>query len=180
MIMKKSSISILILIFISLLISGCVYAPEKNPASPATVSTDTISNISHQDDFVILISKDGWAGINGTGTIAKNFSEIRTNNYTGIPLLLEPNTSYCGYTPKSNYSRVAEVALNDSRIRKVLRNGGIIQGIYFWGPPVKSSEMTKDTCMYCYITLEFNYQGKHELALINETTNTVILTPELS
>ena len=177
---KRLSISMLILIFfIMVLHTGCVSPLGKNPAPPIPVSPEITPNTSHMEDFSILISKNGLGNV--TGTITKNFSEIQTGNYADIPVLLDlEHSSYCGYNAASNYSRVADVALHDSRIQKMLRNGGIIKGIYVWGPPSYTKEQSSNPCAFLSVTLESDYRGKGVTALVNESTRTVILPPDLS
>jgi len=173
--LPKTCIAILLIaLFAGVLIAGCITPPEM------TNNLSNATTVSQQNaDFPVLISNDGWPPPKTpTNIIAKNFSEIVANNYADIPNLLEmDNICVCGYTPESDYSKVAEVALHDPRIQKVLRDNGVIQGMFIFGPP--HYPKNEDPCKYVYATLEFIYRGQHEMALINETTSVVILDPGL-
>lgn len=169
---------LLILFFMTVLIAGCISAPEQTPTLLPTTATN---NSQQNDDFTVHISKDGWPGFNNTGTITKKFSEIVANNYTDIPNLLEPIDYNCGYNSTTNYSQVADVALHDPHIQKALRNGSIIQGIYIWEPAYYPRGMNQENrCNYVRITLEFTYQKtQHGTARINETTRRVFIDPDV-
>jgi hypothetical protein len=173
MIARITRVSIIFSIFlVSIIIAGCTTPAVKNSPLTITGPTDT-----QPVDFVVAISTNGLGNV--TGTITRNFSEIQSRNYRDIPLLLNlKNSSYCGYSSVSNYSAVADVALHDSQIRKMIQDGGIIKGIYVWGPSSYTKEQSGDPCAQFYVTLELEYHGKGETALINETTHTVILPPD--
>ncbi len=163
-------------LFICIMVAGCA-SPSHNVALPYQNVTP---NITLMDDFPIHISMDGWFGINSTGTVVKNLSEIVANNYTDIPNFVKiKNYSGCGYSPKYNYSNVANVALHDNHIRTVLRDNGTIYGMYVGGPSMYTYEMSKNACNYVCATFEFRYQGKNYIALINDTTREVILDDKL-
>jgi len=162
------------IVLTSIVIAGCI-APSGKTSSPPV----TISQASHPADFVITISKNGLGNV--TSTIRRNLSEIQSRNFSEIPVLLDlKNSSYCGYSSASNYSAVADVALHDSRIQNMLIDGGIVKGIYVWGPPSFTKEQSEDPCAQFFVTLELDYRGKGVTALINESTGKVILPPEFS
>jgi hypothetical protein len=60
----------------------------------------------------------------------------------------------------------------------MLIDGGIVKGIYAWGPPTLTKEQSEDPCSHFSVTLELNYRGKGVTALINESTGSVILPQE--
>ena len=160
---------------ISVVIAGCTI----NSGKTGSATPSTISQHLPPADFIVTISKDGLRPI--TNSINRNLSDIQSRNFTEIPVLLDlVNTSYCGYNTTSNYSAVADVALHDPRIQRILTNGGIVEGIYFWGPPSYTKEESENACSYCSVTFEMQYQGKNAMALINESMRTVILPPEFS
>jgi hypothetical protein len=167
---------LLIVFFMTILIAGCISTPEQTPTLLPTITAT--NNSQQNDDFTIHISKDGRYSTKSTGTITKNFSEIIANNYTDIPNLIEPDDYTCGYTPTTNYSKISDIALHNPHIQKILRNGGVIQGIYIWKPEHHTKEMNTDPCRFCHITLELEYtyqKQQHKTAWINETTHEVTL-----
>lgn len=169
------SISIIFFIFlISVVIAGCI-TPSGNAVSPSI----TIALPAQPSDFAVTISTSGLGNV--TGTVTRNFSEIQSGNYRDIPVLLDlKNSTYCGYSNQSDYSAVARVALQNPRIREMLQEGGIVKGIYVWGPPSFTKEQSEHPCEYLYTTFELDYHGKGETALINATTNSVIMPPDVS
>jgi len=171
---KTCIATLLIALFVGVFIVGCISAPEQ----PVVVPNATIVS-PQNDDFTVLISKDGWPPPkNPINIIAKNFSEIVANNYADIPNLLEMDYEFFdGYIPIYNHSKIAGVALHDSRIQKVLRDKGVVQGLS-WGPAYSIHSRQMVMCNKS-VTLEFVYRGQHETALINETTGVVILDPGL-
>jgi len=174
----KHGVTILISFLMLTLIAGCISTPEQPPTLPNTTTTN---NSPQNDDFAIHINKDWRHGINGTDTITKNLSEIIANNYTDIPNLLKPIDYDCGYTQTTNYSQVADVALHNPHIQKVLRNGGVIHGIYISKPEHHTEEMSQENyCNYVHITLEFTYQKtQHDAAWINATTRQVLVDSDV-
>jgi hypothetical protein len=157
---------LLIIFFIitSILISGCV-----NNRQISEVSSKTSANVPVQEDFVVHISRE-WID-NSSGIISMNYSEIIARNYSDIPTLLdlEKCTPGCGFT--CNLSTISDIAMNDKRIKKVLKKGGVIVGNYVWGPPMRTKEM--DICFQYYLTLELNYEGEGMVVLVNESARKV-------
>lgn len=162
------------IIFISVCTVGCINQSETTVSPPVTVSQSSLPT-----DFPIAISQDGLGNV--THTITRNLSEIQSSHYRDIPVLLDlKNQTYCGYTSASDYPAYAEIALNDSRIQKILETGGVVKGMYVWGPPSFTKEDSHDPCALVSITLEINYGGTGVTALINNSTRTVVLPPEFS
>lgn len=155
-----------------LLITGCIKNGENSPVSDENVTPAYSPSSVEPKDFPVLISTNGLGPINGT--IKKNLSEIVADNYTVIPNLLEvEHTRVCDWGPESDLNGTRKTALQNSSIRGMLQNGGIIKGIFVWGSPRYTNEMSAHPCDYVSLTLEMEYQGRSLMALINETDRTV-------
>jgi len=173
--MKVMSYKILYFILFciaSVLISGCIHSSLKN----VTFNNSSEKGLN-SGDFIIHISQNGLN--DPIRTISLNYSEVITRNYRDIPVLLDlSNTSYCSYSLETNFSTIAALALSDEKIQNILKNGGIVKGIYVWGPPSYTKEQSDHACAYVYPTLELEYKTKGITALVNETSRTVILPSE--
>lgn len=162
------------IIFILVLTAACIQAPTPKTGPGTTLVTTLPQPAAQPADFPVLISTNGLSPV--SGTITKNFSEIAAGNYDAVPILLDlEHTSYCGYTRESDYTGACRISLEDPRIRGMLQNGGIIKGIYIWGPPLMTKEQAEHPCSLVSLTLELQYKGRNITALVNESTRTVIL-----
>ena len=142
-----------------------------NNPSIYNISNKTSDNVPVQEDFVVHISKK-WID-NSSGIISMNYSEITARNYSDIPFLYphEKCTPGCGYS--CNLSAIAEIAMNDGRIQKMLKDDGVVKFIGIWGPPTRPKEHAGDPCWKLYFTFELNYKGKAVMALVNESARKV-------
>jgi len=77
----------------------------------------------------------------------------------------------CGYS--CNLSAIAEIAMSDERINKILKEGGVVHCIGVWGPPHRSKELTNDPCWQLYYTFIINYKGGAIESFINESARNV-------
>ena len=137
----------------------------------SNVPDKTSANVPVQEDFAVHISKE-WID-NSSGTLTINYSDIIARNYSDIPYLYPHATCTpgCGYS--CNLSAIAEIAMNDGRIQKMLKDDGVVKFIGIWGPPTRPKEHAGDPCWYLYFTFELNYKGKAVMALVNETARKV-------
>ena len=188
--LQKFSGTLLILtFFLIILLCGCVQTTtSKNLTSVESPTPDVTSSLPA--DFSVNISQDGQLEINITRMIVKNFSDIKAHDYSDIPVLLNDNITYlnddnrystyfCGYNPASNYSRVSEVAFNDPRVQDMLRDGAIVEGIFYYSEWMShTKEESMHPCEYMYIAMYILYKGHFLDIAINETTQRVIFPNE--
>jgi hypothetical protein len=163
--------------FLFVLLCGCVHTTTSKNLTPAESPAPLVTPQPTPADFSVNISvespPEGFNNI--TRTITRNFSEITADNYTDIPNLLARYDEYpCGYNETANYIRVSEVAFSDSRVQDMLRDGAIVEGIFFYYDRGHTKESNVDTCARVYVTMEFQYKGKPFEVILNETTQRVI------
>lgn len=159
------SLSLLILI----LSVGCT-SPVKHP--------DTI-NDSVTGNFPLYQGEDFEITINGSPPIKMNYSTILARNYGDIPNLIPKDqySSVCNFS--GNASAIAGIALHDSRVKTILKEGGILQGVGWYVPFHPEGPVMQGGIVYCvgHPSLDIRYSDKsgihYRSFIVNETNKTV-------
>ena len=173
MTIKKTIILFIVAIGImTLIMVGYAFSIHENQTVTTNTTTiptviPTITKNTPVTDFPVHIKlNDPWEfyryydsdihpPTNTTSIITKNFSEIEANNYADIPILIPPGDicQISDFEPYENVNRTATIALNNVEFQDILRNGGIINGIYYAYP----DHMTAHGSPCAHATLEFGF-----------------------
>ena len=131
--------SIIFLITLALLISQPIGNQTNFPRQTPTEVK--------QQDFVMHF-------LDGTVIKEKNYSEMISGNLSDIEEHVPSSyTQYlCNFS--GNFSSVKNIGLKDDRVKKTLKEGGILEGIYFYEPPCHSvSPRSNAPCGCSYPTI---------------------------
>ena len=182
--MFNNSLTILLLVS-CILISGCVFTPSVNNLSTNvsinqfTLNESVSGNVTPiippiPGDFPVYISEKYIN--NGSGTIVMYYSEIVAHDYTNIPVSprfpggkLAP---FCGYS--GNLSKISEIAMNDNRTQKILKDGGIIEDVNVYAAQQMLTH-NENPCDGLYLALYINiYISQTKVIVVNESAMNVV------